>query len=303
LRTVDITTKFDNLRTAKAVGRIRLSPKTVKMILNREIPKGDVLAASQIAGIMGAKKTAELMPFCHPIPIDHIEVKTKVGEDFVEVEAEVRGIWRTGYEVEAVNAVMMALLNIFDMCKAFDKEMVIEGVRVVEKSGGKSDWAQELSGLKAAVITVSDSAARGEREDKSGPVAVKLLQEFGAQVIGTKVVPDEVERIKEAIQEFKEKGANLIITTGGTGFSFRDVTPEATQELLVKEAVGFEEAMRVLGVRFTPKAIMSRGKVGFLSPECLVVNLPGSRKAVEENLKMFAPLFKHALKMASGGGH
>ncbi|ADU96843.1 molybdenum cofactor biosynthesis protein C [Thermovibrio ammonificans HB-1] len=303
MKTVDVSAKFDNLRTARAVGRIKLSPETVELIREKRIPKGDVIAAAQIAGIMGAKKTPELMPFCHPIPLDHVEVNLKLGEDFVEAEAEVRGIWRTGYEVEAMNAVMMALLTVYDMCKAFDSSMVIEGVRVVHKSGGKSDWAEDLSGLKAAVVTVSDSAYRKEREDKSGPRAVELLKEFGAEVIGYTVVPDEKEAIKKALESFKEQGANIIVTTGGTGFSPRDVTPEATQELLYKEMVGFSEAMHLLGVRFTPKALMSRAKVGLLSPRCMVVNLPGSTKGVEQNLKMFAPLFKHALKMAAGGGH
>ena len=303
MRTVDVSTKFDTLRTARAVGRIKLSPKTVKMILNGEIPKGDVLSVSQIAGMMGAKKTAELMPFCHPIPIDHIEVKTRVGEDYVEVEAEVRGIWRTGYEVEAMNAVLTALLNVYDMCKAFDKSMVIEEVKLVSKSGGKSDWAEDLSGLKAAVITVSDSTAAGKREDKSGPLAKRILEEFGAEVIGYTVVPDDKEKIKEAVLRFKEQGANVIVTTGGTGFSPRDVTPDASEELFEKEMTGFSEAMHVLGVRFTPKALMSRAKAGLLSPNCILINLPGSSKGVEQNLKTFAPLFKHALKMAQGGGH
>ncbi|RUM45763.1 MAG: bifunctional molybdenum cofactor biosynthesis protein MoaC/MoaB [Desulfurobacterium sp.] len=303
MKTVDVSTKFDTLRTAKAKGRIRLSPETVKKILNKEIPKGDVLAASQIAGIIGAKKTSELMPFCHPIPIDHIEVKTKVGEDFIEVEAEIRGIWRTGYEVEAMNACLTALLNIYDMCKAFDSGMVIEEVKLVEKSGGKSDWAEDLSGLKAAVITVSDSAFAGEKEDRSGKVAQEILKEFGAEIIGYEVVPDEVEKITDAINKFKEKGANIIVTTGGTGFSSRDVTPEATEKLIKKEMVGFSEAMHTLGVRFTPKALMSRAKAGLLSENCMVINLPGSTRGVEQNLKMFAPLLKHALKMAQGGGH
>jgi len=303
MKTVDITTKFDNLRTAKAKGRIKLSPETVQKILNGEIPKGDVLAAAKLAGIMGAKKTSELMPFCHPIPIDHIEVKTRVGEDFIEVEAEVRGIWRTGYEVEAMNACLMALLNIFDMCKAFDSGMVIEGVHVIEKSGGKSDWAEDLKGLKAAVITVSDSAFKGKKEDKSGKVAQEILEGFGAEIIGYEIVPDEIEKIANAISRFKERGANLIVTTGGTGFSPRDVTPEATARLIEKEMVGFSEAMHILGVRFTPKALMSRAKAGFLSEDCIVINLPGSTKGVEQNLKMFAPLIKHALKMAQGGGH
>ncbi len=303
MKTVDITTKFDNLRTARAKGRIKLSPETVKKILNKEIPKGDVLAAAQIAGIMGAKKTAELMPFCHPIPIDHIEVTTQVGKDYIEVEAEVRGIWRTGYEVEAMNAVMMALLNIFDMCKAFDSKMEIGKIRVVSKSGGKSDWAEDLKGLKAAVITVSDSCAKGEKEDKSGKLAKELLEDFGAEVISYTVIPDEKEEIKKAIIDSASKGANVIVTTGGTGFSTRDVTPEATEELLDKEMVGFSEAMHILGVRFTPKALMSRAKAGFLNPDTIIINLPGSLRAVEQNLKMFLPLIKHALKMAKGGGH
>ncbi len=303
MKTADVTTKFDNLRTAKAVGRIKLSPETIKKILNKEIPKGDVLAAAQIAGIMGAKKTAELVPFCHPIPIDQIEVKTKVGEDYIEVEAEVKGIWRTGYEVEAVNGVMMALLNIFDMCKAFDKNMEIGEIKVVSKSGGKSDWAENLKGVKVAVITVSDSASRGEREDKSGKLAMEIVKEYGGEVIGYKIVPDEKEEIKKAILEFKDKGANLILTTGGTGFSMRDVTPEATEEIVKKEMVGFSEAMHILGIRFTPKALMSRAKAGILEPNCIVMNLPGSSKGVEENLRMFAPLIKHALKMSTGGGH
>ncbi len=303
MKTVDVSAKFETLRSAKAKGRIRVSPETVKKIVNGEIPKGDVLSASQIAGIMGAKKTAELVPFCHPIPIDHIEVKTKVGEDYVEVEAEVRGIWRTGYEVEAVNACLIALLNVYDMCKAYDSNMVIEEVRLVSKSGGKSDWAEDLRGIKAAVITVSDSASRGEREDKSGIKAQEVLREFGAEIVGYRVVPDDKEKIKEAVRELESQGANLIVTTGGTGFSLRDVTPEASEELFKKEMVGFSEAMHVLGVRFTPKAIMSRAKVGLLSENCILLNLPGSTKGVEQNLKMFAPLIKHALKMAKGGGH
>ncbi len=303
MKTADITYKFNNLRTARARGRIRLSPKTIKLILEKKIPKGDVLPASQIAGIIGAKKTADIMPFCHPIPIDHIEVETKVGEDYIEVEAEVRGIWRTGYEVEAMNACMTALLNIFDMCKAFDKEMVIEEIKVISKSGGKSDWAEDLSGLKAAVITVSDSAYKGERDDKSGLLAEEILKEFGAEVIGRKIVPDEIDEIKKAIEEFHSKGANLIVTTGGTGFSSRDVTPEATSQVISKEMVGFSEAMHILGVRFTPKALMSRGKVGLIDENTIIMNLPGSSKGVEQNLKTFLPLVKHALKMAKGGGH
>jgi cyclic pyranopterin phosphate synthase len=155
----------------------------------------------------------------------------------------------------------------------------------------------------AAVVTVSDSASRGEREDKSGSFACEILKNFGAELVGYSVVPDEKERIKEAVRELQSKGANLIVTTGGTGFGPRDVTPEASEELFTKEMDGFSEAMHVLGVRFTPRAIMSRAKAGLISQNCILLNLPGSTKGVEQNLKMFLPLVKHALKMAQGGGH
>ncbi len=303
MKTVDVTTKFETLRTAKAIGRIKLAPETIKKIVNKEVPKGDVLSAAQIAGIMGAKRTAELVPFCHPIPIDDIELNTKVAKDFIEVESEVKGIWRTGYEVDAVNAVMVALLTIFDMCKSFDKTMVIEGIRIVSKSGGKSDWAEDLKGLRAAVITVSDSTYAKKREDKGGPLARKILEQFGANVVGHTVVPDERKVIEDAIRKFERMGANIIITTGGTGFSERDVTPEATSEVMKKEMVGFSEAMYIVGIRFTPRALMSRAKAGLLSKNCMILNLPGSAKAVKQYLQMFLPLMKHALKMAKGEGH
>jgi molybdenum cofactor biosynthesis protein MoaC len=303
MKMIDVGWKFENLRTAKAVGRIRLSPETVKKIKEGKIEKGDVLSASKLAGIIGAKKTPELMPFCHPIPLDVVSVEANLGEDFIEFEVEVKGVWRTGYEVEAMVGVMTALINVFDMCKAVDNGMVIEEVKIVEKSGGKSDWAEDLEGLKCAVITVSDSASKGLREDESGKLAIEILKKYKGEVVLYKIVPDEKEEIKKTLKECKEKKVNLVITTGGTGFGPRDVTPEALSELEEKSAPGFEEAVRILGVKFTPKSLMSRSKACFIDKECLVISLPGSKKAVVQNLNMLLPLVKHAIRMARGEGH
>ncbi|NPB08242.1 MAG: cyclic pyranopterin monophosphate synthase MoaC, partial [Aquificae bacterium] len=141
MRTVDVSGKPETLREAVAYGRIRLSPETVKLIREGRIPKGNLPEATKMAGLMGAKRTWELLPFCHPIPLDHVSLEVSLGEDYLEVRAFVRGIARTGYEMEALTAVSTALLNVYDMCKALDEGMVIEEIKLLEKRGGKSDWA------------------------------------------------------------------------------------------------------------------------------------------------------------------
>lgn len=301
-RTVDISGKFETKRSARACGRIRLPSEVIEKIKKGEIAKGDVLYASEIAGILGAKKVPELIPFCHPIPIDQIEVTTHIRENSIEVEASVLGIWRTGYEIEAITAVSVALLNIYDMCKGYTDDMVIEEIKLIEKTGGKSDWFEDLKGLKAAVITVSDSVFRKESEDRSGPAICDILEKSGAEIVGKTVVPDEKEKIKEAILKFKDT-ANIIVTTGGTGVSPRDVTPEASGELILKELYGISEAMRIFGVKSTPRALLSRAKAGTIGENCVIINLPGSEKGAVESIQIVLPLIKHALKMAKGGKH
>ncbi len=154
--------------------------------------------------------------------------------------------------------------------------------------------------LKAAVITVSDRGFRGEREDLSGPVAERVLKErLKVQVILKQIVPDEVELIKEAILKACDLGVDLVVTCGGTGVSPRDVTPEATRELLDKELPGFSEAMRMEGFKKTPHAIISRGICGFRR-NTLIINLPGSPKAVEEGLEVIIRAIPHAIEKAKG---
>ena len=153
MRTVDVSSKPETLRRASAYGRIRLKPETVKLIRERKLPKGDLIEATKLTGIFGAKRTGEILPFCHPISIDFVEVSVKVNEDSVEVFSTVSGIARTGYEMEALTAVSIALLNVYDMCKGFDESMVIEEIKLTGKSGGKSDWRKELKGVKVNALS------------------------------------------------------------------------------------------------------------------------------------------------------
>ena len=140
-RMVDVGGKAQTARIAVAAGRIRMSPAALAAIRDGDVPKGDVLAAARIAGIMAAKKTAELIPLCHPLALDAVTIDFAFAPGALEVMATASLTGRTGVEMEAMTAVSIALLTVYDMAKAVDKGMVIEAVRLIEKRGGKSgDW-------------------------------------------------------------------------------------------------------------------------------------------------------------------
>lgn len=145
-RMVDVGGKPATVRIAVAEGSIRMSREAFESVARNAGPKGDVLTTAELAGIMGAKRTAELIPLCHPLPLDHAEARTSLDPELpgVRVRATIRTTGRTGVEMEALTAVMVALLTVYDMVKAADRGMEIENVRLVEKSGGRSgDWQRK----------------------------------------------------------------------------------------------------------------------------------------------------------------
>jgi molybdenum cofactor synthesis domain-containing protein len=154
--------------------------------------------------------------------------------------------------------------------------------------------------FKASVITISDKGFRGEREDTAGPLAAKLIKEAGYAVIAQTIVPDEQPLIEAELRRHADElGANLIFTSGGTGFSKRDVTPEATIAVCDRMAPGIPEAMRAYCLSITNRAMLSRAQAG-LYHDSLIVNLPGSPKAVRENLEPVLPALEHGLQMMLG---
>ena len=138
-RMVDTSEKAETLRQARASGLIRLAPATVALIRDRGLAKGDVLEVARLAGIMGAKHTSDLIPLCHPLPLTGVQVDLRFeGDTLLRIEATARVVGRTGVEMEALTAVSLAALTVYDMCKAVDRTMTIEAIRLEEKSGGRS---------------------------------------------------------------------------------------------------------------------------------------------------------------------
>ena len=157
--------------------------------------------------------------------------------------------------------------------------------------------------MRAAVLTCSDRCSRGEAADASGPHVADRLREAGGEVVETRVVPDEAEAIRAALLDWADRGGvDVIITTGGTGFSGRDVTPEATLGVVDRRAPGIAELIRLEGLRKTPHACLSRGEAG-LRGRTLIVNLPGSLKAVRDGMDTLVPILAHAVRMIAGEGH
>jgi molybdenum cofactor synthesis domain-containing protein len=157
-----------------------------------------------------------------------------------------------------------------------------------------------MADIHAVIITASDACARGEREDKSGELLAQLLTEIGAHIVAKEILSDDLEPLSDKLCEYADRpDVNLILTTGGTGFGPRDNTPEATLQIIEREAPGLSEAMRIETLRNTPMAMISRGVSGIRS-STLIINLPGSPKAVRESFAVIKPVLKHAVDLLAG---
>lgn len=465
---VDVGEKAITRRTARAGCRVRMAKSTMDLLVAQALPKGDVLAVARIAGIMAAKKTSELVPLCHPLFLTHVDVRFAVDEanSAVEIECEARTEERTGVEMEAIVGAAMAAVTIYDMCKAVDRGIVIEDIRLLEKTGGKEDYhrlelgsgrvvavnvsknkgerkrqvdqiwlkvgkgvegdahagsgerevsllAKEsidkmaasglqvgpgdfaenittegidlvslpvgtlmsigeaeveitqigkkchsrctiyqqagdcimpregvfakvlrggrvapgdpirvLSGgqsnhlhaeahaeragtslthpIRAAVVTLSDKASAGLREDSSGPLLAQLLQQIGAEVGDPIVLPDEPTLIEETLARLADSGQwDLVLTTGGTGLGPRDRAPEATQAVADRLVPGISEAIRLRSLEHTSRAMLSRA-VAAVRGRTLIINLSGSPRACQEQFAVIAPVLHHAVETLRG---
>lgn len=297
-----VSDKTETLRRAEASSTLRTSAEVIARLKANDLPKKDALLVAKIAGISAAKKTPDLIPYCHPVPVDAVEIEFEIGADSVTFTASVTAVAKTGVEMEALTAASAAALTLYDMLKPLDKEMEIVSTKLLSKRGGKSDFRERIpKNFSAAVIVTSDGTFAGKREDKSGRIIEARLKEAGIP-LEYAVLPDEKDRIAAKLRELCDRGVPLIITTGGTGLGPRDVTVEATREVIEREIPGIMEAGRGYGQRRTPYAMLSRGLAGQRG-KTIILNLPGSSKGTEETLNAVFPAVLHAYGMMEGKGH
>ena len=307
-RMVDVSAKADTTRIAVAAGQLVTTPAVIELVRADDLPKADVLATARIAGISGAKKTSELIPLCHQLALSSVKLEFGFTDDAITIEATAKTKGPTGVEMEALTAVAVAGLTLHDMVKAVDPAATLDGVRLLTKDGGKrGHWTREqqstgtptVTPRSAAVLVASTGAAKGTREDTTGPVIAAWLEDRGFTTRGPLVYSDA--DIAAGLADALSGNPALIISTGGTGVSPTDATPEATRAVLDRELPGVADAIRNRGTEVTPHASLSRGLAG-VANGTVVVNLPGSPGGVKDGLSVLDPIVDHLLAQVAGGG-
>lgn len=301
---VDITHKTTSLRTATAQAIVTVgSAETMRAILDKNVPKGDVLEVARTAGLFAVKNTSNAIPDCHPIPVEFTGIAYELEAESIKIEVTVKAIYRTGVEVEAMHGASIVALTLYDMLKPIDKSVGISEIRLLHKKGGKSDFnpTKDLD-ISTAVVVCSDSVTAGKKSDASGKIIIEKLEKLGLTVSDYSIIADEVEPIQNQIQQLCDKKTNLVILTGGTGLSHKDVTPEAIIPLLDRRIPGIEEAIRSYGQQRTPYAMLSRSVAGF-KKDTLVLALPGSARGAAESVDAVFPSILHLFRILNGEGH
>ncbi len=301
---IDITGKIKTHRAAIAQAIVKVSrQETMDAIYKNKIPKGDVFEVSRVAGLFAVKRTSDMIPDCHPLPIEYCHVRHEVKGLEILIKVEVQTIYRTGVEVEAMHGASVVALTIYDMLKPIDKEIEITGIKLLNKEGGKSQYAGKSAKIiHAGIIVCSDRISAGKREDIAGKEIMSKLGKIGVEVNMYCAVADKIEDIQKRVRSFCEEGLDLIVLTGGTGLSKRDVTPEAVRPLLDMEIPGIAEAIRNYGQERMPYSMLSRSVAG-IRAKTIILALPGSARGAEESIDAIFPYLLHAFEVMSGKSH
>lgn len=298
---VDVSGKPGTLRVARASGFILMQPETIELLSLDGFPKGNVLTTAKLAGILAAKNTAHLIPLCHQLNLSWADIVFDVRKERIVIVATVKTREATGVEMEALTAVSVAALTIYDMCKAVDKSMEIGSIKLETKTGGKSSVTEGYR-PKTSIIVVSDSVSSGRAVDRSGQLLREGFEAAGCPIGEVKVIADNQEEIIAVIDEWTAGCVELIVTTGGTGLGPRDVTVDALLPKFSRRLPGIEQALFNWGQGKTRTAMLSRLVAGMVG-STMVICLPGSTGAAGDAIEVLLPALFHAFTMMKGEGH
>lgn len=296
--------KAETYRTAVASAILYAPPHCIELLRQGNTEKGDALKTARIAGILAAKRTDELIPLCHPLPIYRADVDYELHEQHVEIIATVETIGPTGVEMEALTAASLAGLTLYDMLKPHcePEDLCLDQCKLQQKKGGKSHFSRVLAQpMPASVIVLSDTVAAGKKPDTAGQNILEILAEANFQQVQYQVIPDSPEQLLALIEQQKNQYP-LILTVGGTGLGPKDLTVETLAPLLEREIPGLMEASRSFGQKRTPYAALSRGVAGYIE-NSLVMTLPGSRQGAKESLLAVLPALVHVFDVQKNIPH
>lgn len=296
---VDITHKANTLREATAQAIVTVShEETIRKINAGEVPKGNVFEMARAAGLLGIKKTPELLPDCHPLPIEYAAIAYDVKGLEIHIHVTVKTIYKTGVEVEAMHGASIVALTMYDMLKPIDKAVEISHIRLLRKTGGKSNQKPYPAGLSAHIVVCSDSISKGEKQDRAGKAVVEKMHALGLRTSYT-IIPDEAAHIRQLVTD---QATDLLIFTGGTGAGPRDCTPDAVAPLLETRLSGVEEHMRRYGQDRMPYAMLSRSLAGIRQNK-VILAIPGSTKGATECIDAVFPQLLHIFEVIKGARH
>jgi len=298
---IDVSRKRPTRRRAVASGSIYMNEEAFTAIKTGTLPKGDVLALAEAAGIMGAKKTPDMIPMCHTLPLDQVTIHTELNDEnlSVTVYCQAAAHAKTGVEMEALAGANNALLTLWDLTKGVDPALRIGDVKLLAKTGGKSgvwlnpegipEWlAQQLpqacclTGKKVALVVMSDRASQGTYEDKTGPLLKDIFTATGATITDFQLIPDDAKTISQTLRAICQNSKpDVMIAAGGTGPGPRDVTPEVLEEISDRMLPGLGDLLRQESLHYVDTAWLSRMTAAMVGPT-LVIAFPGSPKAVKE---------------------
>jgi cyclic pyranopterin phosphate synthase len=300
---IDITHKQNTLRKATASAVVKVSkPETIDAVKNKAVPKGDVFEFSRAAGLLAIKKTSDIIPDCHPLPVEFAAITFSINELEILIHVEVHTIYKTGVEVEAMHGASVVALVIYDMLKPIDKAIEISNIKLEKKSGGKTDHLFDAAHIKCAVIVCSDRISRGENSDRSGKLIIDKLKRFNISTGDYTIISDDIENIQATLKKYVSQNYDLLIFTGGTGLSVRDNTPDAIEPLIERHIPGIMESSRHYGQQRMPFAMLSRGIAGFIQ-NTFILTLPGSTQGASETIDALFPQVLHVFEVRGGSGH
>ena len=293
----DITFKTSTLREAVAEGMVFCTPETLVHIQNNTVPKGNVFEFARAAGFFGAKKTDQLLPHCHPVTIDGMDLNFEILDNGIKITGTAKSIGRTGIEMEILTGVSIAALTIYDMLKPIDKSLEISGIKLLDKKGGKTDREKYFQTPPlCAVLICSEEIKNGTRDDHASEEVKRLLSKYMVKDFLFVYTGNILEEISQEIKLLVNKDAKLIFTLGGTGLGQSDTTYEAIDAIIEQRLDGITDAMRIHAFARNPLAMTSKLIAGSLSGS-IVISLPGSKEGARECLEAILPTVFKVQKM------